>query len=295
MRIKLRQIEGFLAAADTLSFSRAADRIGMTQPAFSQLVRELEEALGVRLFERTTRQVRITETGALLRDQMRRGLQEIDNACRDALAFNRVERGQLALAALPSLAVCLVADALAAYRRAYPGIQVWLHERHGPDAVAMVARHEVDVAVCAGEPTLPGLVFEHLFDDRLVAVLPQDHALAAQARLGWNQLAGEPMILLAAQAEVVRGAFVRNRIDKQFECEVLNSVTALAMARAGFGLTVVPQVALPDLNMQGLVWRPLHGPDPVRAIGLCHDESRPLSPAAELFRQQMRTTCAGRA
>lgn len=68
MRIKLRQVEGFLAAADLLSFSRAADKIGMTQPAFSQLIRDLENALDVKLFDRSTRRVRITEVG-LMSDQ----------------------------------------------------------------------------------------------------------------------------------------------------------------------------------------------------------------------------------
>jgi hypothetical protein len=121
MRIKLRQVEGFLAAADLLSFSRAADKIGMTQPAFSQLIRDLENALDVKLFDRSTRRVRITEVGLLLRDQMRRGLLEIDNACNNARAITRLERGQLTLAVLPSLALGFVTEALTGFHKTHPG------------------------------------------------------------------------------------------------------------------------------------------------------------------------------
>jgi LysR family transcriptional regulator, carnitine catabolism transcriptional activator len=87
MRIKLRQVEAFLAAAETGSFSRAAERIGITQPAFSQLIREMENALDVRLFDRTTRRVYISEAGRMLREHMGRGLQEIEEACSDARAM----------------------------------------------------------------------------------------------------------------------------------------------------------------------------------------------------------------
>src|SRR3546814_12247054 len=100
----------------------------MTQPAFSQLIRDLESALDVKLFDRSTRKVRITEIGLLLRDQMRRGLLEIDNACSNARAITRLERGQLSLAVLPSLALSFVTDALASFHQTSPGGPIRLEE-----------------------------------------------------------------------------------------------------------------------------------------------------------------------
>jgi DNA-binding transcriptional LysR family regulator len=289
MRIKLRQVEGFLAAADTGSFSRAAEKIGMTQPAFSQLIREMESALDVKLFDRSTRQVHITDTGKLLRDQMRRGLLEIEDACSNARAIIRLEQGKLSLAVLPSLAFGFVTSALARYHLAYPNISVRLYEAHNGLALDRVAQRQADFAVCTDLHIPPSMTFETLFQDELVAVLPSTHPLARSKVIEWPQLMDEPLILISAQSsannELVRSAFQQNGLDKTADCEVLNIVTALSMVRAGFGVTIIPRVALPELNMRGLSHRRLTGPSLVRNIGLCSRSDRTVMPAADRFRQ----------
>lgn len=290
MRIKLRQVEGFLAAADSLSFSRAAERIGMTQPAFSQLIRDLEAALDVKLFDRSTRRVRITDVGTQLREQMRRGLLEIDNACNNARAINRLKQGQLSLAVLPSLALGLVNDTLANFHDSYPEVRLRLREARTPHIAALLLDHEVDLAICSRLDAHDSLVLERLFDDELVAVLPRGHALARRRALQWRQIADEPLIGLQAQAALIRDGFAQNGIEKTAEHEVLNTVTALSMARAGFGVTIVPVIALPELNLRGLVHRPLRGPRPTREICLCRHVDHALSPAAERFRLMLRET-----
>ncbi|OZI19969.1 hypothetical protein CAL26_20655 [Bordetella genomosp. 9] len=287
MRIKLRQVEGFLAAADSLSFSRAAERIGMTQPAFSQLIRDLEAALDVKLFDRSTRRVRITDVGLQLREQMRRGLLEIDNACNNARAITRLRQGQLSLAVLPSLALGLVNDTLAAFHDSYPEVQLRLREARTPHIAELLLNYEVDLAVCSRLEPHESLVMERLFDDELVAVLPRGHALSPRRALQWRQLAGEPLIGLQAQADLIRAGFAENGIDKRPEHEVLNTVTALSMVRAGFGATIVPAIALPELNLRGLVHRPLRGPRPMREICLCRHVDHALSPAAGRFREML--------
>jgi len=288
MRIKLRQIEGFLAAADALSFSRAAERIGMTQPAFSQLIRDLEAALDVRLFDRSTRRVRMTDVGMQLREQMRRGLREIDNACNNARAITRLKQGQLSLAVLPSLALGLVTGALASFHGRYPEVKLRLREARTPNIPELLLSHEVDLAVCSRLPAHDSLAFEHLFDDELVVVLPRGHALSQRRVLQWRQIADEPLIGLQAQAQLIHDGFAQNGIDKQTEHEALNTVTALSMARAGFGVTIVPLIALPELNLRGLVRRCLRGPQPTREICLYRHMEHALSPAAERFGNMLR-------
>lgn len=290
MRIKLRQVEGFLAAADSLSFSRAAEKIGMTQPAFSQLIRDLENALDVKLFDRSTRMVRITDTGMLLRDQMRRGLLEIDNACSNARAITRLERGQLSLAVLPSLALGLVTEALATFHQTYPGVKIRLQEARSPYIADLVTKYEADFAVCSRFKGIDALQFERLFDDELVAVLPEGHALAPFQTLDWSHLVNEALIWLAAQSGLIQKAFEQNDLDKSADHQVLNTVTALSMVRSGFGVTIVPIVGLPELNMRGLIYRRLRAPRPVREICLCRHMDHALSPAAERFRQLLQET-----
>jgi DNA-binding transcriptional LysR family regulator len=290
MRIKLRQVEGFLAAADSLSFSRAAERIGMTQPAFSQLIRDLETALDVKLFDRSTRRVRITDVGMQLREQMRRGLLEIDNACNNARAITRLKQGQLSLAVLPSLALGLVNDTLAGFHDSYPEVQLRLREARTPHIAELLLNYDVDLAVCARLDPHESLVIERLFDDELVAVLPRGHALSRRRVLQWRQIADDPLIGLQAQADLIRDGFAQNGIDKRAAHEVLNTVTALSMTRAGFGVTIVPMIALPELNLRGLVYRPLGEPRPTREVCLIRHVDHALSPAAERFRQMLRET-----
>lgn len=287
MRIKLRQVEGFLAAAETLSFSRAAEKIGMTQPAFSQLIRDLENTLEVKLFERSTRRVRITATGAQLRDQMRRGVLEIDNACNNARALTRLEAGQMSVAILPSLALGLVAGSLSTFHQTYPNVKVHLREARSPYVLDAVRGYDADFAICARFATSEQMSCDYLFDDELVAVLPRQHPLLAKRTLGWGALACEALILLAAQAESIKHAFAQNGIDKAGDYDVLNSATALSMVRAGFGVTVAPLIALPSLNMHGLAYRRLSAPRLVREICLYHRIDGTLSPAAGLFRRML--------
>ena len=288
MRVRLRQIEGFLAVAETLSFSRAAERIGMSQPAFSQMIRELEEALELKLFDRTTRHVSLTPPAGQLLQQMRRGVSEIEGACRNALAIARLEQGRLSLAVLPSLAFGFAMRALSDFRAAYPGIGIHLHEDHNASLLDKVERHAVEFAICGYEPAADKLLFEELFVDELVCVLPRGHALAGAARVAWTQLVDEPVILVSASSTtnaLLRDALQRHACGKVAEYEVLNMVTALSMVREGFGATFIPLVALGELNMKGLVHRSLGEPVPLRSLGLYRRADHTLSPAAARFRE----------
>ncbi|GAA5233077.1 LysR family transcriptional regulator [Verticiella sediminum] len=274
--------------AETLSFSRAAAKIGMTQPAFSQMIRELESLLELRLFDRTTRHVALTPAGRQLLSQMQRGVGEIESACRNALSLARLERGRLALAVLPSLAFGFVMPALAEFRAAYPGIGIHLHEDHNAMLLEKVRQHEVEFALCGYADTDAGLHFEQLFVDELVCVMPAGHRHTSLAVLPWQDLRDESMIVVSASSTTnarVRDAMLRHAGGKVAEYEVLNMVTALSMVRTGFGVTIIPRVALAELNMRGLVFRSLGEPRPLRRVGLYRRSDHMLSPAAEQFRR----------
>lgn len=286
MKITLRQIEGFLAAAETLSFSRAAEKLHVTQSAFSQLIREVEATLDVRLFDRTTRRVMLTESGTALMHKMRSGLVAIEEACQDAQAISRLERGHLSVATLPSLAVGCVTQVLGDLRRLYPGVTVSLHEAHNPDLMEMVSQSKVEFAVCAQVGAQPGLALERLFDEELVAVVPQDHRLAGAGRQGWKKLAGEPLILMTHHSSTrsqIAQALRANGVDDNPAYEVASLFTAISMVRAGLGLTVMPITALLEINFSGLASFRLARPAAIRRIVICRRADRMPSPAALQF------------
>ena len=289
--VKLRQIEGFLLAAELLSFSRAAEAMHITQSAFSQLVRELESALGVRLFDRTTRRITLTDTGVVLFAKMKRGMVEIDDACEDARAIARVEHGHISVGTLASLAIGIVTRALGELRQSYPGVKVSMREDYNGPLLERVAQGEVDFAVCAQSEAASGLHFGHLFDDELVAVMRRADA-GGDPLLSWSALQETPLVMLvrdSATHEQVAAALAANRVNREPDYEVANMFTALSMVRAGFGVTFIPSMVLREVNLTGLAWKRLKRPVPLRQIGICRRSDRSASPAAAKFEQLLRT------
>lgn len=287
MKIRLRQIEGFLALSETLSFSRAAERLGMTQAAFSQLIKELETALDLTLFHRTTRSVQLLPAAEALREQLEKGMLHIEAACRMAQAMARLEHGQLAIAALPSLACGLVLSALSRFRQRYPRIQLKLYEDHNRQILQRLEKGDVEIAIGSRAPGTERFDFELLLRDELVCVLPVGHHLARCERIDWAELIDESLILVAATSQTyvtVRESLARVT-DREPQFETLNSVTAVSMVRAGLGVTLVPEINLPELNTEGLTYRPMGSPVPAREVGIFQRRVPGLSPAARAFRE----------
>jgi DNA-binding transcriptional LysR family regulator len=284
MHFKIRQLEGFMAAAETGSFSAAADRLCMTQPAFSQLVRELEKIVGTRLFDRTTRRVELTEAGQLLLAQARRPLEDLEFAWQSVAAMASGSRGSVSYAILPSAAFSVGTRAVARFRCEFPNVKVRQLEDQDRLLVDKVLDREVDFGVGMMARAEPALRFDELFVDELVAVLRQDDVLARRKTIAWADLKEVSLVLLPPTSSVRRlmdTGLALAGAQRQPDFEVLNMVTALTMVRQGIGVTVLPRIALDSMGMDGLVHRRLADPRPMRSIGVVRRADRVLSPAAE--------------
>ena len=281
MNLKLRQLQGFAAAATHGSFSAAARELAMTQPAFSQLVRELETALRVKLFERTTRRVELTEAG-----RRERPLDDLGDAYRFAREMAAGTRGRLVFSSLPSVAFGLVTTTLARFKALHPAITARLIEDQDSNIAEKVLHREVDFGIGTLARSHEELAFRELLADELQAVYPARHALAMKRRITWRDLAAGPLVLLPKQSSVrtlAEHGFAAARVVREPDYEVANMVTALSMVRAGLGVTVMPRMVLAELNMKGLAAGRIHDPRPVRTIGIITRRDRALSPAAAAY------------
>src|SRR4051812_12366804 len=243
MNLKLRQLQGFAAAAGHSSFSAAARELAMTQPAFSQLVRELESSLRVKLFERTTRRVELTDAGRRFLAMIRRPLDDLDDAYRIAREMAAGTRGRIVFSSLPSVAFGLVTMALARFKELNPGITVRLIEDQDFNIAEKVLHREVDFGIGTLKAPREELAFRELLPDELQAVFPARHPLAAKRRMTWRDLAASPLVLLPRQSSVralVEQGFAAAGVARDPDYEVANMVTALSMVRAGLGVTVMP-------------------------------------------------------
>ncbi len=286
MNFKLRQLQGVLALARTGSFSRAAAASAMTQPAFSQMIRELETTLDLRLFDRTTRRVDLTDAGRALVALVRRPVDELADAYANLRDFAAGTRGRIELALLPSAAFGFMARALAAYQTRHPLVQVTLREEQNDVLLQQVRDREVDFGIGVLPRRDPELEATDLFTDELVAVLPASHRLARRATLPWTLVAGEPLILLPRPSSVrqmVESALAGGGAQCKPAFEVANMVTAASMARLGLGITVLPWLALAEMRQEGLAVRRISGPRPLRRVGIIKRKGRSLSPAAAEF------------
>jgi DNA-binding transcriptional LysR family regulator len=249
--LDLRLLRAFVTVAERGGFSAAARVLHITQPALSRRIAELESALGMRLFERTSRRVELTQNGhdlvARSHDLLRGGeaLYERSRALMEGKA------GLLVIGCASMIMESVVAPFIAQYRKLYPDVELQFREQGGEHALKAVLRGELHAAVAS--PIEPRLKSRALFPWRLLAVIPVSHPLADRRTMDLARLAEEHILTLPS------GFGTRALFDAGCETlgvrpkvrmEAAAAQTLVAAARSGYGIAVVPSVLL--MNEKGL-------------------------------------------
>jgi len=284
MDISTRQLRAFMALAAERNFTRAAAACHLSQPAFSALIRQLEESLGVRLFERSTRHVELNADGEEFERSARRVLAEFDAALRGMHERAARERGRVSIALLPSLAADWLPQVLAGFRAEHPGIALEVADVLSEPCIELVRSGRADFALAATRADTPELRAELFCSDDFHLVCPATHPLAKQRELRPRDLAPWPFIHLS------RTSSVRQYIDAATHPQPLPSVlevdqlaTVAGMVRAGLGVSVVPALTLYQFRSPELAVRAIHWPGLTRRIYLVRRRDRGLSVAAQAF------------
>ena len=288
MNVSTRQLRAFVALAEERSFTRAAARAHLSQPAFSALIRTLEEALGLRLFDRSTRHVEPTVEGLEFEASARRVLAEFDAAWSGARERVARKRGRVSIALLPSLAAGWLPEVLAGFRQAFPGIELEVADVLSEACIDAVRAGRADFALAATRADTPELRAELFCSDAFHLVCPAGHALATAEPLRPRDLAAWPFVHLS------RTSSVRQYLDAALHplqmrtlMEVDQLATVMGMVRAGLGISVVPSLTLFHFRQPGLVTRPLSWPGLTRRIYLVRRRDRSLSLAAQSLHDWM--------
>lgn len=283
MDLSTRQLRAFVALAETRSFTRAAALCHLSQPAFSALIRQLEEALGQRLFDRSTRHVELSTEGRAFEPAARRVLAELDTALAGAADYAAKRRGRVAIALLPSLAAGWLPAVLAEFRARYPAIELDVADVLSEACIERVKNGQADLAIAAIRADTPELRAELFCTDRFHLVCPTGHPLAkAKTAPKPKDLLPYPFIHLS------RTSSVRQYLDAALRPLQLNAVmevdqlaTVAGMVRAGLGISIVPELALFHFEQAGLVTRVLPWKGLVRKLYLVRRRDRGLSMAAQ--------------
>jgi DNA-binding transcriptional LysR family regulator len=286
MDLNLRDIRAFIAVAQAGSFTRAAVRLHLSQPALTVQIRRLEETLGARLFDRNSRSVALTPVGRDLLPVLQKSLGDMEQVLHDARALSDGSTGTVRLACLPSFAASLLPDLIQEFRRELPHVSFQIRDVVASVVNALVRNEDVDVGLTGGDVTDASLEVLHAGEDRLCIVCPEGHPLQAERRIGLAEIVRYPLVLTAA------GTSVRAVVDAAFEdagcapvptCEPTYMMTAVAMVRAGLGVTILPRSAREVRAEPSLVTRVIDEPGFVRSIALVKKRGRTLSPVTEAF------------
>ncbi len=195
--IELRHFRYFLAVAETLHFSRAAERLGMAQPPLSQQIKRLEQLIGHRLFDRTTRGVKLTLAGQLLAERARSTIEKVQDDVAQVRRLGRGEEGTLTVGFSGSVMFTDLPAAIESYRRRYPKVELRLRELSTSAQISALLTGTIDLAFLRDGDQTEGIEISTLFKERYVAVLPEAHALAGKRSLRVRDLRKEPFILFA--------------------------------------------------------------------------------------------------
>jgi LysR family transcriptional regulator, cyn operon transcriptional activator len=239
--MNLRFLRTFVAIADNAGFARAAARLNLTQSAATRQIQALEHELGLRLFARIGRNVRLTSEGEDLLTRSRRLLFDADALGQRASSLKTGEVGVLRVGATPQVIENLLADFLSGYRKRHAGVEVHLVEDGGSRLPGRLERGDIDIAqMPAGEDRFSGRL---LFPMHVLAVLPQDHRLSRRAVLDVTELADEPLLRLGssfASHDWFEAACQVAHIRPRVLLESVAPQTLIALARSGHGVAVVP-------------------------------------------------------
>lgn len=286
MNFDLSDLRAFVSVADLQSFRAAADALHLSQPALSRRVDKLEQALGFRLLERTTRKVELNAMGRVFLPRARHVLGELDSALLGMVDLSDRIRGLVTVACIPSAVDNFVAGVLRDFHGRYPGIRVRLLDQSATDILLSVARTEADFGITYLGTQEPDLEFEQLVVEPFVLACRPDHPLAGQKEVRWAELANHECVVLAP------GSGNRLLMDQglanvdaypRWTCEVQHVPAQLSLIEAGVGVGAVPMLALSGGAGASLIGVPLVEPKLVRRVGIVSRRGRPLAGGALAF------------
>ena len=290
MNVTLRQLRAFIAVAEAQHFTRAGERLELSQSSVSTLIRELEENLGLRLFDRHTRMLRLTQAGAELLPLARRAMSDLDQVIGSAAELSTLGRGRVSIAAASLQAALLLPRFIRLYCDEYPGVKVNVQDVTEHEVIDKVRAGEVDFGLGSSAATQQDIAGRALMTDEFVAVMPAGHALARHAELDWRTLQDIPLIGPPpgnAVREQLDLALARAGLSLTRQYEVALPLTILGMVEGGLGIAVMTSAMTRLAHALGLVTRRVVEPVVKREISLLFHADRSLSPAAQNFRDML--------
>lgn len=259
--VELRHLRYFITAAEHGSFRQAAAALGIHESAISRRIRDLEDDLGVSLFQRHNSGVLLTLAGQRFLRRARKALQQIGEGARDVAAIGRSEDGRIKIGIFSSLASGFLSDLLRTYDKAHSKVQVDFVDGNPADHIAAIRQLRLDVAFITGTTEWSGCETDHLWSERVFAVLPDEHPLAHRKELTWADLTGESFIV----SDIAPGPEIHDYLVQRLarlghhpdvQPQYVGRDNLLPLVALGRGLTLTSE-ATTAAQIPGVSYRPI--------------------------------------
>ena len=291
IRFDISDLQAMVAVVECGGFRAAASAINLSQPALSRRIDKLEEALQVKLFERTTRRVALTVVGREFFAKAREILDEVENSLLGISEIAANRGGEVRIACVPSVAYHFLPPLVQRFHAEFPNIRISVIDEGANEVLNCVLRSEVDFGLNFIGDQQPELDFEPLLKERFVLACRHDHALAGRRSVKWRELDKYPFIAVARSSGnrlLLDQALAAAQLRPAATFEVRHVATSLAWVAAGLGIAAVPDLALPVGDGSPLVGIPLVEPKVQRTLGIIRKKGRSWTPAVQHFYDMVR-------
>jgi len=281
--VNLKLLQTFLLVGEHSSFRAAAERSFRSQSAVSAQIRQLEGQLGVVLFHRTTRNVRLTTEGQQLMECARRAIREMEAGLRIIREAADVRRGRVSLACSPTIAATRLARALAQFERENPGVEIFVREQSSASIFESVRKHEVDFGIGPMIDTSE-FHFEPLLEEPLYALVPRRFIRTDRATIALSTLTNMPLLLMDAAAalrSLIEETMRERNLTLSTRFQFTQAQTLISMAEAGLGAAILPEMALPPRRHPATYVLRIVDPPLLRQMALITARGQALSPASQ--------------
>jgi len=287
--MELRQIKYFIEVANREHVTEAADALHVAQSAVSRALKNLEDELGVDLFIREGRNVRLTPIGKVFLPYMQQALRVIENGTQVIQEYTDPDSGTIKVGFPSSLATYVLPTAISAFREQYPNVKFELHQGSYRYLKESVIQGDINMAILGPVPLdekkMNGTI---LFTEKIVALLPRKHPLAKATSLQLTELQNEDFVMFQkgfVLRDVVSDACMRLGFQPNisFEGEDIDSIKGLVSG--GLGISLVPEITLIDNVPRSTVQIPIIEPEITRSVGIITPAERQLLPTERIFHQ----------
>lgn len=281
----LPDLKAFVTVAELQSFAAAAKALHLSQPALSRRIAHLESVLEVRLFDRTTRSVELTQLGQRFFGEVRKLLQELERSVHGLHDAAQLETGDITVGCVFSAVHHFLPEVIRTFRARHPQVMVRIIEEGADEVLASVKSGEADFALNYIGMNDAEVEFTPLLKESFVLACPAGHPLARRRKVHWEELADHPYALVSHASRnrvLIDQALAHVGRGPRPACEVRHISTLIGLVQQGLVVAVVPQLTLPS-DRSSVVGVRLDKPDITRTIGRIQRAGRSLSPAAEAF------------